>query len=215
MPFYKAIPIRKDTTIYLWKIEETLDALFQSVTLKPSSMQRLENMKSESHQKGFLAVRKLLLHLGYSDADLVYDASGKPTLRSSETSAQFHVSISHSHAFSALALSRVNFGMDLELLKEKTLKIAPRFMDVTHLDGLHSEDKIKKATVIWGIKEAIFKLKNEVGISFPNHIIEMPFDLQDKKAVAQLDFNKATEKFDIHFDSVEDYIFVCAFDKKA
>lgn len=54
-------------------------------------------------------------------------------------------------------------------------------MDITHLDNLTVADKIKKATIIWGIKESIFKLKNEKGISFPNHIFERPFKLEDKK----------------------------------
>jgi len=29
-------------------------------------------------------------------------------------------------------------------IKRKTLKIAPRFMDVSHLENLNDEDKIKK-----------------------------------------------------------------------
>ena len=105
-------------------------------------------------------------------------------------------------------------GIDMEKLKEKTLKIAPRFMNVKHLENLSVTEQIEKATVIWGVKESIFKIKNEKGISFPNHIFEDEFYLLDGKCLAELHFNNTIEKFNIQFFKVEDYIFVCAFPKK-
>ena len=86
-------------------------------------------------------------------------------------------------------------------------------MDVSHLENLSEEEQIKKATVIWGIKESIFKIKSEKGISFPNHIFEDNFNYEDKKATATLKFNNQEEVFNVVFDSIEDYIFVCAFEK--
>ena len=86
-------------------------------------------------------------------------------------------------------------------------------MDVSHLENLNEEEKTKKATVVWGIKESIFKVKNEVGISFTDHIFETPFSFEDKKTTATLKLNNKEEKFKIQFDSIEDYIFVCAFEK--
>ena len=83
-------------------------------------------------------------------------------------------------------------------------------MDVSHIDNLSLADKITKATVIWGIKESIFKLKNEKGISFTKHIFESPFQLTDGKGTAQLIFNDNTEDFQFQFDLIEDYAFVCA-----
>jgi phosphopantetheinyl transferase len=214
MPLHKVVYLSNNTKLYLWKITEELDFFLNEVRLKDASKTRLENMKSESHQKGFLAVRMLLQHLDYTDFDLYYDALGKPHIKPQGCSIKdVHISISHSHEFSAIAISDENIGLDVEKLKEKTLKIAPRFMDISHLDNLSNEDKIKKATVIWGIKESIFKVKNEVGISFPDHISETPFALEDKKATATLKFNNKEENFKIQFDSIEDYIFVCAFEK--
>ena len=169
-------------------------------------------MKSWSNQKGVLAVRMLLQHNDYSDFDLFYDEFVKPHLKPQGCSIKdVEISISHSNDFSAIAISDSKVGLDLEQLKEKTLRIAKRFMDVSHLDNLSEEEKIKKATVVWGIKESIFKIKNEKGISFPNHIFEDDFSFEDKKATATLKFNNKEEKFQIQFDSVEDYIFVCAF----
>ncbi|HQW68254.1 MAG TPA: 4'-phosphopantetheinyl transferase superfamily protein [Flavobacterium sp.] len=212
MPLHKVIYLSNNTKLYLWKITEDFDALFKEVRLKDSSLKRLEDMKSQSHQKGFLAVRMLLQHLDYTDFDLYYDEFGKPHIKPQGCSIkEVEISISHSNDFSAVVISEQKVGLDLEQLKEKTLKIAPRFMDVSHLENLSEEEKIKKATVVWGIKECIFKIKNEKGISFPNHIFEDDFNFEDKKATAVLKFNNKEENFEVQFDSIEDYIFVCAF----
>jgi len=209
MPLYKVISLFENTKLYLWKITEDFNALYKEVKLNATSLSRLENMKSESHQKGFMAVRMLLQHINHSDFDLYYDDKGKPHLNGEK-----YISISHSNGFSAILISDESIGLDIEQLKEKTLKIASRFMDISHLENLSIEDKVKKATVIWGIKESIFKIKNETGISFPNDIFEEDFSWEDKKATATLKFNKKEEKFQILFDAIEDYIFVCAFEKK-
>lgn len=206
MPLFKTIHINDDTTAFLWEITEDYNELFRQVSLKDTSLARMEKMKSESHQKGFLGVRMLLQHCGYTDFDLVYDELGKPHLKDGK-----HISISHSFDFSAIVLSNQNIGIDIEQVKEKVLRIAPRFMEMWHLDDLTQLDQMKKATVIWGTKEAIFKIKNEAGISFPDHIFEKPFSLSDKKCEAELHFNSCIENFDIFFEEAKNYMFVCAF----
>ncbi|NJM79467.1 MAG: hypothetical protein HC854_07400 [Flavobacterium sp.] len=144
MSFYKEILINETTSIYVWKIEEDFNTLFREVKLKDSSLARLESMKSESHQKGFLAVRMLLQYIGYSDFDLFYDAFGKPNLKNEERSTMYevisgkmegimndkdldiqhptsniqHVSISHSFDFSCICISTSKIvGIDVEVLK--------------------------------------------------------------------------------------------------
>lgn len=212
MPLHKVILLSDTTKLYLWKITEDFDTLFSQVQLKPSALERLKSMKSESHQKGFLAVRMLLQYNDYTDFDLYYDAFGKPHIKPQGCSIKdVEISISHSNEFSAIVISEQKVGLDVEQLKEKTVKIASRFMDISHLEDLSEEEKIKKATVIWGIKESVFKIKNEIGISFLDNIFENPFSFEDKTATALLKFNGKEENFKIQFDSVEDYIFVCTF----
>ena len=206
MPLLKTIALNDYTQLFVWKITETFDELFRSVALKDVSLARVESMKSESHQRGFLAVRRLLMEAGYSDFDLYYDEFGKPHLGNGK-----HISISHSHDFSVIVLSDVYVGADLEILKEKTLKLAPRYMDVSHLNNLSKSDELIKATVVWGIKESVFKIKNEIGISFKDNIFEDDFNLEDKKCGVSLQFNDKIERFNIVFEFIENYVFVCAF----
>lgn len=218
MPLQKTIRINDTTTVFLWKITEEHNELRRRAVLKDTSLARMENMKSESHQKGFLAVRMLLQHCDYTDFDLSYDEFGKPHLKDGK-----HISVSHSFDFAAIALSDENIGIDIEQIKEKVLRIAPRFMETWHLDNLTETDQMKKATVIWGTKEAIFKIKNEAGISFPDHIFEKPFSLADKKCEAALHFNSYVENFNISFEETNpdqdtetttNYMLVCALRKK-
>lgn len=206
MPVYQIFSIESHTKVYVWNISESFNELFRSVVLKDVSLARLEKMKAESHQKGFLAVRKLLEVAGYDDFDLYYDDFGKPNLKDGK-----HISISHSNDFSVIAVSDCNLGIDLEILKDKTLKLAPRYMDVSHLENLSKEEALEKATVIWGIKESIFKIKNIEGISFKDHIFEKKFELSVGKCDAELRFENQVEHFNIQYQKVDSYILVIAF----
>ncbi|MCF6131607.1 4'-phosphopantetheinyl transferase family protein [Flavobacterium wongokense] len=215
MPFYKAIALSPNTKLYLWKITEDVDTLFKSVKLKDSSLARLGGMKAEGHQKGFLAVRMLLQHNDYTDFDLYYDEFGKPHIKPQGCSIKdIEISISHSNDYSAIVLSEQKVGFDMEILKDKTLILAPRYMDVSHLANLNKEDELKKATVVWGIKEAVFKIKNVIGISFKDHIFEDDFNLEDKKCTVELRFNDTIEYFDVVFGFIENYVYVCTFERK-
>ena len=222
MPFYKEIKINEHTVAYFWKITEDISWFNEKAVLNDNSKLRLQTMQSVSHKKGFLAVRMLLQHIDFTDFDLFYDAFGKPHLeekrkkekgKSLELDIKKYISISHSHEFSCICISNKPVGIDIEKCKEKTLKITSKYMDVSHIENLSVTDKIKKATIIWGIKESIFKLKNEKGISFPKHIFERPFKLEDKEGTAQLIFNNKTEDFQFQFEIIEEYAFVCALTK--
>lgn len=219
MPFYNSIAISAETTAYFWKNSEDIDSLIEATSLTNTSKIRLAKMNALAHKKGYLGIRMLLQHIGYSDFDLKYDKAGKPHLipetdflksEKKRSSKQKYISISHSHEFSCICISDEPVGIDLELKKTKILKIASRFMDVNHLDNLTEKEQIEKATIIWGIKESIFKIKSELGISFPKHIFEENFEVSQGYCKATLHFNNLKEQFNIQFYNLEDYIFVCA-----
>ena len=209
MPLYQTIEINNRTQILIWKISEDPAAMESAVSLNPNSLSRVANMKSQQHRLGFMSVRRLLQHAGYSDFDLIYDHTGKPHLNDGK-----HISISHSHAFSAIILSDTTAGIDLELKRDKIIRIADKFCDgeFSWLDPANSNDYVAKLTVIWGVKEAIFKIRNEEGISFKDHIEVLQFDLHSGVCTAKLNFGGSTITFDCSFVNVEDYILVYAFE---
>jgi phosphopantetheinyl transferase len=180
------------------------------VKLKEKSATRLNGMKSELHQRAFLSVRKLLQEAGYSDFDLHYDQYGKPYFEDGT-----HISISHSHEFSSIILTNQNVGIDLEMQRDKIKVIAHKFAETEkYFLNPNNEDYIQKLTVIWGAKEALFKIRNEVGISFKDHIEVLPFEITSKQTVAVLNFENKKTEYDIFFVAVENYTLVYAFEKR-
>lgn len=207
MPLYKDIAVCEKTRILVWKVTEEIEELQRNNFVKPSNVVRLAGMKSQMHQRAFLSVRKLLATAGYSDADLFYDNNGKPNLHDGK-----HISITHSHNFAALIISDKIVGIDLEWAREKILRIANKFA-ATEDHYLKSEtvaNQILKLTVIWGVKESIFKIRNEPGISFKDHITVPNFELNSGKAIGNLDFGNLNLTFSIEFEIIEDFVLVWA-----
>jgi phosphopantetheinyl transferase len=210
MPLNKTIDVNSNTQILVWKITESLAQLSLEVQLNSSNTIRFNTMKSDLHQRAFLSVRKLLQDKGYSDFDLEYDQFGKPHLKDGN-----HISISHSHEFSTIIISDQKVGIDIELQREKIIKIADKFVDYEFefLNKQSQEEYIRKLTVIWGIKESIFKIRNEIGISFKEHIQAKPFQINDKSGSASLHFQNKTEDFSFHFEEIENFTLVYVFEK--
>ncbi|WGK94987.1 MULTISPECIES: 4'-phosphopantetheinyl transferase family protein [Flavobacterium] len=211
MPLYKTIQHNSSTQILIWNITESFEQLNQEVQLNEKSQKRLDGMKSEMHQRAFLSIRKLLAQAGYSDFDLYYDEFGKPHLINEK-----HISITHSHHFSAIILSNEAVGIDIEMQREKIQKIAHKFVndkELERLQKINTNDYIKKLTVKWGAKEAIFKIRNEKGISFKDHIQVAPFELNETQTIANLNYNGINQQFTIHFSELDtNFTLVYAFE---
>ena len=210
MPLYKIINVSSTTQISIWKITETFEELRLQVSLKPKTEKRLNGMKSEMHQLAFLSVRMLLQQAGYTDFDLHYDEFGKPYFLDGK-----YVSITHSHQFAAIIISDETVGIDMELQREKIIRIADKFVNEKELDRLKSfdvQDYVKKLTVKWGAKESIFKIRNEKGISFKDHIQVKPFEIGEKATIATLEMGNLKQEFSIYFEEFEGFTLVYAFE---
>jgi 4'-phosphopantetheinyl transferase len=210
MPLYKSFNPREETQVYIWEITESYNDLFRAVSLKDKSLTRLEHMKSTLHQCGFLSVRCLLQVAGYTDFDLIYSEDGKPHL----TDGNF-ISISHSFGFSAIIISNLPVGIDLELQRDLIKKLGPKFcVSEYEFLNLNSEDYVRQLTVIWGVKEAVFKIVNLEGISFKNHIFVNNFQIDASETTARLDFGMIQKTFDVYFMEVEQYTLVYLFESQ-
>lgn len=204
MPLLKTIKHSLETEIFVWKITEKLTDLKTTIQLKPESAARLQGMQSEVHQKAFLCVRKLLETAGYTDFDLWYDASGKPHLSDGK-----YISISHSHDLACIIISHQKVGIDVEMQRDKILKIANKYIDFSKMDFTENKpENITVLTHIWGAKEAIFKIQNQKGISFKDHIQVAPFQKQDLKTKAVLEFENKKTTFDIYCQEIENFCLV-------
>ncbi|NGZ89971.1 4'-phosphopantetheinyl transferase family protein [Psychroflexus maritimus] len=205
MPVYKKITIDQQTKVLIWKIEESLTELTKGIKLCANSTNRLKKMKSEVHQKGFLSIRHLLKEFGYTDYDLFYNEYGKPHLKDGN-----QISITHSFEFTAVIVSNVRVGIDIEKQRDKIVKIAPKFTPLEEYESLEGDNLIKKLTIVWGAKESLYKLYGKQGLLFLHDIFVTDFNLSEQTTTASVTYYGSKSYYNLHFLEVENYTCVYA-----
>ena len=205
MPLYKSIAVNSQTDVKIWRITEPFEVLMKPLSLSENSLTRVQGMKSGIHQRGFLSVRHLLREFGYTDHDLFYDDQGKPHLKNGK-----FISISHSFNFSGIILSDEPVGIDIEKQRPKIKKIAKKFVDY-EFDYLKEDQQeyIRQLTIIWCIKESLYKQFATPGLSFKKHTMVIPFNTTDLTTAAWIDYEEMKYKYNSHFLEFED--FSCAY----
>ena len=103
----------------------------------------------------------------------------------------------------------------MELCREKASTIAHKFLHDAETAYLQAEDPayIGKLTVLWGIKEVIFKIRNEPGISFKDHVRAQSFELSEGQTTAYLEMDDINQSYLMHFEQIEDFVLVYAFEE--
>ncbi len=206
MPLYKTIAVDPNTNVWIWKIEESYENLCQGISLTEHCQQRVTRMKSDIHKRGFMSIRHLLALAGYTDFDLFYDDFGKPHLQDGK-----YISITHSFEFAGIIVSSVPVGIDIEKQREKIDKIAHKFIDSEkEFVATQTEHKVRVLTVIWGAKEALYKLYGTAGLSFEQHIHIMPFELPMPFTYGTIDYKGVIDHYDITFTEFEGFTCVYA-----
>ena len=164
MPLQVSKSFLKNTVLSIWSIEEPEDFFLSQNNLTKNCKKRLEVIKSPQKRKQFLSVRSLIKLNDVELTDLYYDKFGAPHLKSKK-----YISISHTNNFSAIAISNNPVGVDIEHYREKIKKIKHKFIN-------HAETKLidinslRDLTVVWSVKESIYKLYKKQGLSFKNNI---------------------------------------------
>lgn len=205
MPLYKTITVNEATKVLIWKISESMEDLSEGISLTPHCAKRVAGMKSDIHRRGFMSVRHLLAELGYTDHDLYYDEVGKPHLKDGKK-----ISITHSYIFSAIIVGEAEVGIDIEMQRNKILRIARKFTPIEEYRTLANEDAImRKLTIVWGAKESIYKSFAEKGVSFLQHIYVDDFRLDAEDTSATVRYRGRTQQYGIKFLEFEG--FTCAY----
>lgn len=207
MPLYKTITVSKNTKVFIWKIEESLETLKADITLTNKNQARLNSMKSELHQKGFLSIRHLLKEVDLTDSDLIYDEFGKPHLKHNN-----YISITHSFNFTAIIYSSdKEVGIDIEKQRDKILKIAHKFTPLEEYKTIaNSSGLIRKLTIVWGAKESLYKIYGKKKLLFLRHIYVADFKFDTAKTTAEIRFNGATTSYNVAFLEFEGFTCVYA-----
>ena len=144
------------TTILVWEITETLEEM-----IALGCGINTTNHTSEKRKKEHF-VSRLLVNKICPTNTIIYNEFGAPELDNGK-----YISISHSKELVAVIISDKKTGLDIELISEKSLRLASKFVSEKNLIQLNKE----KATLIWCIKEAIYKWHQKGGVDFIKDII--------------------------------------------
>jgi len=209
MPLYKTITVNPNTKVLIWKIEESYEKLCQGITLTDNCQTRVKGMLSDLHRRGFMSVRHLLAEMGYTDDDLFYDENGKPNLKDGRC-----ISITHSYTFSGIIISDTEVGIDIELQRDKILKIANKFTPLKEYRTLANDEAvIRKLTIVWGAKESLYKLYAKKGVSFLHHIDIKDFPFDAGESTGDVIFNGKISTYKLHFFEFEGFTCVYALEQ--
>ena len=208
MALYKTLTVNKVTKVLIWKIEESISKLQEGIFLSENSTTRLNSMKSQLHQRGFLSIRHLLKEVGYTDADLIYDEFGKPHLKNGK-----FISITHSFTFTAIIVSdKFHVGIDIEKQREKILKIAHKFTPFEEYKTIANVDAlISKLTIVWGAKESLYKIYGKKKLLFLHHIYIEDFKFADEKTTGEIRYNGENSAYNISFLEFDGFTCVFAY----
>lgn len=199
MPIIRIIKPNDNTAVGIWKITETIGELSKLVTLSSKSRELLKKRKGSIHKLQFLSIRAILIELGYADNNLSYQDNA-PILDDSKK-----ISISHSNLFSCVIISDLKVGIDVQETNHKINTIAKKFIgyETSYLDV----DDLKRMTIIWNIKESIYKIANIIGLDYKTHLLVVPFNLCDNFTYAWLIYKNLKERYASYFFTIENYSF--------
>ncbi len=163
-------------------------------------------MKSQLHQRGFMSVRHLLAKAGYTDHDLYYDSWGKPHLHDGK-----QISITHSFTFSAIIVSDNPVGIDIEMQRDKIIRIAHKFTPFEEYRTLANADAlVRKLTIVWGGKESMYKSFAQEGLSFLKHMYIEDFQFEDAQTTGSVSFDGSSKVYQLDFLEFEGFTCVYA-----
>ncbi len=179
-----------DGVVAVWKIEETSDQFLNSFGVTLADKEKVATFKLETRKQEFLAVRRLIKDVLDIDPIINYLPSGKPVLENSN----YNLSISHTKGFAAIVLSNdIQTGIDIEKSSERIVNVSSRFITAEEEGFIQQNQRQLYYTLLWCLKEAMFKIYNQSNIIFNKHFYAKEF-VVGRKGYIQGVFSKDFEE---------------------
>lgn len=100
------------------------------------------------------------------ETEIEYNDNGKPYLVSSSE----YVSVSHTRCCIAVAISSRPIGIDVERIATKVLALKEKFLSVSEIQSIDSNNELIHTLLLWSAKESVFKLMDATGVDFRESI---------------------------------------------
>lgn len=187
MPLYKDFSDDK-SIIRIWKYDET-DDLSVDTLLNEEEKISFEQYHPKRLQE-LLMIRKMLYEIKSNSRILYLDS--QPFLEDNSA----HISITHAFPFAAIAISQKKIGIDLEKISTRILQIIDKFVYENERLYIPEHQQEIYYTIIWSIKESLYKLHHAKHWSLKKHYKVHPFSLLDLSEInCEVYDEKVSEKF--------------------
>lgn len=216
MSLYKDLKLRRDVRVILWRIENPEEELRTSalaetdVNTVNEIIYKAENSYSNiNRRREWLAVRACMAHT-LSRVDINYHSNGEPYLPYSNLS----VAISHTEGMAAIAFCSHNkIGVDVQTYTPRILKLEDKICSGRELVFLSSvyEERIKQLSLIFSMKEALYKALDEPYLLYRSAFQVHPFYIQKNGYVtATFERNNHKYPFTIQYRCFDSFVLTLA-----
>lgn len=199
--------IAENLILAIWEISESLEELMQEVELSGKELQVLSQMKFESHKKQWIAARILintLLPEGKNQID--YTVFGKPFL----VDCPYKISLTHSEKFVAVIVNKnEETGIDIEPLGAKVDRVKHKFLNEAELNTVPVDFSTEYLHVLWGAKEALYKLYGRKGLIFKEDLLIDAFKFNGSGIISgTISVPDYTQRFNLWYEKIQEHMLV-------
>jgi len=193
--------IKTECKLIVAEINESTELLFSEIKndLSKTEFEFYITIKNERRKTEWLGVRLLLKKLLGHYSEIKYNTTGNPYIEH-----DLNISITHSKNILGIILSKnKDIGMDVEILSDKILRTAHKFITEEELELFSKKDKIKKIYLNWCCKETLFKIKKHGGFDFKTNfkVIDSPIEKSGTKETFIL-YKNYTENYTLSYEFI-------------
>jgi phosphopantetheinyl transferase len=174
----------------------TVEILYRPIQSHLSEMELLyyKGLKSEKRKSEWLGIRSLLLKMTGKYHEIRYTEQSQPYIEN-----DFYISITHcKHIIGIILSSRIQTGIDLEIISPRILTISHKFISEEELVDFGESERLKKIYINWCGKETLYKIKQIGGFDFKTDFRITTDHIQTAgKTDAIISINDTIERFEL------------------
>lgn len=193
----------------IWEVTESLDFFLTNLPLSVTEQEELALLPA-ARKLEWLATR-YILHITEGSAQrriTSKTSTGKPYFNDYSD----HISLSHSHGWTAAIVATKSCGIDIQKMVPKIHRIASKFLSEQELSALPANQKegLLYLHAIWGAKEALYKAYGARELDFKEHIYIQPFELsiEEFSMEGEVRKNGLNRKYTLFCSQIQDFILV-------
>ena len=169
VPLYYQQDINENTRLAIWEIAEGKDFFLEKVSLRYPV---LNPQKQLQHLAAGYLLPYLYPEFPYSD--LVYPDQGRPYVPEN----RYFFSLTHSGQMAAAVVSKsAAVGIDIEKISDRVQRVRNKFLSEEEWAWVEGQGEVWKRellTLLWTVKEAVYKWRNIPGTIFSQDILVSP-----------------------------------------